>query len=377
MKAPATVIRASADQQRAFKRAEAGAAGLPTKPLPGYTVASIWDGYDPPQYLVKRIAAPGELTVLFGQSGHLKSALAIDLALSVGLGKPFHGLKVRKAGVLYVAGEGHGGICKRLRAWLLAHGLDASSEQPAVYVTSAGADLIGDPEQLRATVESAGDALGVSVGLVIIDTLAANFGPGDENLVADMSLAIAGAREAAPSAALVFVHHTGHGQVERERGSYALVAAADYRLQAIYDQMGKILELRWLKCKDDEQPEPITFECRTVVLGWHDADGDELTSVVIDRLHGGGLQGPNMAKLGKHQDTALRALRTLYARARKAREADSRDPADTRVLLDGWRNECTRREIPRQRWADLVKDLQERRLIAIEGPHVILAQACQ
>ena len=45
MSAP-TARPASADQQRAFRRAEAGMQGS-VAPLPGYTCASIWEGYKP------------------------------------------------------------------------------------------------------------------------------------------------------------------------------------------------------------------------------------------------------------------------------------------------------------------------------------------
>src|SRR5690349_9661409 len=124
-------------------------------PLPGYVAASIWDGYEPPPYLVKRLLEPGGLTVVFGPSANFKSVMAIDLSGSVGTGAAFHGMRVRKAAVLYVAGEGHGGIRKRLRAWMLSHGIDAASDQPSIFITSQGADLVGNPEQLRSTVDHA------------------------------------------------------------------------------------------------------------------------------------------------------------------------------------------------------------------------------
>jgi hypothetical protein len=73
---------------------------------------------------------------------------------------------------------------------MMQRGFDASSEQPAVYVTSGAADLLGDPEQLRATVVYAGALLGIPVELVVIDTLAANFGAGDENHASDMREAL-------------------------------------------------------------------------------------------------------------------------------------------------------------------------------------------
>jgi hypothetical protein len=280
--------------------------------------------------------------VIFGQGGHFKSVLAIDLALSVATGHDFHGMKTRNAGVLYVCGEGHGGMKKRVRAWLMSRAFDsASGQQPALYVTTAGADLIGNPEQLRATVEAAAAALGAPIELVVIDTLAANFGQGDENLAADMGLAIAGAREAVGDAALVFVHHTGHVNVERERGSYALVAAADYRVQASYDEASKLIGLKWLKCKDDERPEPLVFEWRRVPLDWLDADGEELMSVILEHLESATLpEGRRATGLGKNQEIGLKALRTLHASARKNRSRPETPPKPASCSTAGAPNVC-------------------------------------
>ena len=158
---------------------QAGAASH--EPLPGYTTAEIWDAYEPPPYLAKRLLSPGAVTVLFGQSGHLKSVIAIDLTLCVATGTPFHGIRTRRAGVLYVAGEGHAGIRKRIRAWLIHKGMNSASEPPTAFVTSAGTDLMGNPEQLRATCAHAAEVVGCAIELIVIDTLAANFGAGDEN----------------------------------------------------------------------------------------------------------------------------------------------------------------------------------------------------
>lgn len=348
------------------------------EPIPGFPVSAIWEGFTPAPYLVKRILAPDELTVLFGQSGHFKSVLAIDLALSVASGTEFHGLRTRQAGVLYVAGEGHGGIRKRLRAWLLARSFDAASEQPALYLTSSGANLMADPAQLRATVDEAAAVLGRSIGLVILDTLAANFGPGDENHASDMALAIHGARTAAPGAAVLLVHHVGHGQSERERGSYALVAAADCRLQATYDEISKSIELRWHKLKDDERPEPAVFGWRSVPLGWTDADGEELSSVVLEGLEGearaAAMSGPRTAGMGKNQETALKTLKRLYAAQRLNVQEQGRDATEARVFITGWKS-ATR--FDDNRFHEARDGLEKRRLIRLEPPFVYLVEAAQ
>lgn len=358
-----------------------GAAETSVDPLPGYHVCEIWSGLTPATYLVKHLLAPSELTVLFGQSGHFKSVVAVDLALSVASGADFHGMRTRQAGVLYVAGEGHAGIRKRLRAWLLARHFDATSPQPALYLTSAGGNLFSNPLQLRSTAEAAAAALGVPIGLVIIDTLAANFGPGDENHASDMAVAIHAARTAAPGAAVLLVHHVGHGQAERERGSYALIGAADCRVQATYDDLAKSIEVRWHKLKDDEKPSPMLFGWKAMPLEWHDEDGQELTSVVVELLDGearaAATTGPRSAGLGKNQDLALKVLRTLLAKARKNLEERGDDPAKACILLDGWRTALEDRGINRKRYHEVRTDLANRRLIVIDGPHVAPAPSSE
>lgn len=364
------------DERRAARIARLGPQAF--EPLPGFTAAAVWEGWTPAPELVKRMLAPEALTVLFGQSGHFKSALAVDMSCCVGLGVDFLGLRTRKAGVLYVAGEGHRGIRKRLRAWMMKRNLNSGSEQPAVFITASAADLVARPEQLSATVEQAATVLGLPIGLIIVDTLAANFGPGDENLARDMALAIAGAREAAPQAAVLIVHHTGHGQIDRERGSYALIAAADYRLQATYDEPSKLIELKWLKCKDDERPEPLALAWQRVPLEWTDADGEELTSIVLERLEGTSVpQGPRSTGLGRNQETALKSLRSLYARARRNLSDQGRDPEEARILLAGWRADLERRKVPRQRYHEVERDLQARGLIVLDGPHVTLVEGIE
>ena len=369
-------------EQRLFRQAVAGAVGLPMSPLPMFAAADIWSEDKPPQYLLKRLLGPGELTVIFGKSGHLKSVIAVDIAVAVGLGLGFHGIKGRMAPVLYIAGEGHRGIKKRLRARMIAHGFDASSDQPRLLVTSRGGNLIENPEQLRVTVEAAEKTLGDPIGLLIVDTLAANFGAGDENSSGDMTAALTSAREAAPYAANLIIHHTGHS-TDRERGSYALQAAADYRLQAAYDAAAKELELKWLKCKDDDMPEPMIFERRVIPVDWTDEDGEEETSVIVERLSAstrppaeresrGGRLG---AGLGANQETVLKILQRLYRLHRKHLEGDARNPADAKVPLSALRSAVLdERHMNRQRFNDAIKALVERGMVLEDSPFVFLKE---
>lgn len=384
-----SAVPATPEQQAAFGSPTSGApldqAAIEQMTLPGFMVPQLWEGYTPAQYLVKRTLGPSQLTVLFGESGHFKSVIAIDLALCVASGREFHGLKTHKAGVVYVAGEGHGGLRKRVRAWLLHHGYDAASEQPSIYVTEAGADLIGNPLQLRATVEYARRALGCDIGLVVVDTLAANFGMGDENHASDMQTAIRGARDAAKGASVLMLHHTGHGDGKaRERGSYAIRATADYRLRAVYDEPSKLVELQFLRVKDDEEPKPLHFVWRRVPLGWEDEDGEELTSVALEKaeapaggsVEGGAYDRTGTTGLGANQETALKVLQRLYRQHRKNVVDRGGGEDEAKVLLAGLRGTLTaEKRMPKQRITEAIEGLVRRGLARIEAPHIYLIEA--
>ena len=366
------------------ERDEAGVVGsvspdLPRgpRPLPGYTSAAIWEGVVLVPYLVKLMLIRGGLTVIFGMSGHLKSVVAMSLAFSVGTGRDFFGFRTReRGGVVYIVGEGFAGIRKRARAWLIEHGFDATSEQPAVYFTSAGADLFSDAAQVRATIEHAASVLGVPIAAVIVDTLTANAGSADLNDARDMNVVIAAVQQSAPDAAVVLVHHVGHGDPDRERNSSALIAAADIRVQAAYDEVGKVLELRWRKVKDDDAPAPVMFRPKVIPLDWEDEDGIEQSSIVLEQLDEAPRTStaPRAPGLGKNQELALKSLRTLFAKVRKNLTERGDDPANALILIEGWRADLERRGIDRKRFREVWTQLQERGFVAIDGPHVRLVE---
>jgi hypothetical protein len=376
MNAPA-VRKASVDELRAFEGAQARATvlPLPVSPLPGFTAADVWNGFEGGRYLAKTILGQGEVSVLFGKSGHFKSVIAIDLAMCIGLGVPFHGIPTRRGAVLYVAGEGHVGIKKRLRAWALKRGMDASSEQPWIYVTKAGTNLCTNSDELRATVEAAGTVLGPPVVLVVIDTLAANFGQGDENHASDMAFAISNARAAQSDAAVLLVHHSGHGAEERERGSGVVQMSADYRLRAKYDEADKLIELSWFKVKDDERPEPMYFSWKRVNLDWQDGDGEELSSVVLEVERDAparpleSRQATNKPRgLGEHQQTIIKVLQRLQKQRRKAMIEEGRDEAEGKVFLTALRGAVVDEGfMDRKRYSEALSLLIERSLVQVDG----------
>lgn len=368
------------EQDAFYKRAEQGSSAS-RGPLPFFIAAGIWEAYTAPGYIVKRIAEPKAITSIFGDQGTYKSAIAVALVGSVSTGLPFYGAKVRKAGCLYVAGEGCGGMRKRLRAWMMAHDMTSANPQPPIAVTEAPASLIGNSEQLIATILETEKQLSTPIELVVFDTLAANFGEGEENSATDMSLAIANARRAAPAAALVVIHHTGHNG-DRERGSSSFPFGADFRFRAIYDKESRTVEFRNLKQKDDELQPSIFFAPRRFGVDWLDADDAELTAVVLDRVEQPETEATEprtrtgASGLGANQESVMKVLRRLYRIHRANVQAQGRDPNQATVLLSGLRNSVVDEKImSRQRYGEALEGLKERGLVLIEGPHIRILEA--
>ena len=167
----------------------------------------------PPDWLVLDLLEADSLALLFGDPSAGKSFIALDLAVCIATGTAFHGRRIAKPGpVVYIAGEGHSGLARRLRAWSIAR--KVSIDTAPLYVSTLPAALC-DPgmmdEVMRVVTEAAKEA--GPLCLIILDTWSRNLG-GDENSSADTALAIAALdRLRAPwRAAGLAVHHVGHGE---------------------------------------------------------------------------------------------------------------------------------------------------------------------
>jgi len=72
--------------------------------------------HKPVDWLIENWIARDSLVGLVGQPGACKSFLALDLACRVATGTHWHGCSVKRGQVFLLAGEGMGGLRKRIRA---------------------------------------------------------------------------------------------------------------------------------------------------------------------------------------------------------------------------------------------------------------------
>ncbi|WP_319584904.1 AAA family ATPase [uncultured Pseudodesulfovibrio sp.] len=238
----------------------------------------------PTEWLIRDYLEAQSLACLFGASGSMKTFVALDMALCCAAGLPWHGVNAPLPGpVVYVAGEGSRGLSKRIQAWLVGHGQVANTIP--FFVASAGVE-IRDPESLNEAM-SAINFLASWHGsprLIVLDTLARCFGPGDENSTSDMSGFVARLDELRSmfGCAVLVVHHTGLSEKERARGASSWRAALDmeYRL----DKRDDLRILTCTKCKDFEPPQNIAFTYEQMETGWADEEtGAPITSVVLHK----------------------------------------------------------------------------------------------
>lgn len=210
--------------------------------------------------LVQGVVPAGALAVLVGKPGSMKTFAALDLALSVANGVPWCGRRVQQGRVLYVLGEGRGGIARRVSAWNAEHGIDRSAR--ARFIDHA--IQLHDAAQITKLLATISPN-GADLALVVFDTLARCIVGADENSARDMGEVIAAADRIrrCTGATVLLLHHTDRAG-ERERGSTALPGAADMMARAT--GRGDQLILDCLKMKDADQFPRLNFRRKSVSL---------------------------------------------------------------------------------------------------------------
>lgn len=278
----------------------------------------------PLSWYVKGYIQRKGLHMIFGASGAGKTFIVLDWILRVAAmdGAPevvdeWAGNKVRHAGVIYLAGEGHTGLKARIRGWLSHHDVTRVN----AWVSQSAIDL-NTTQGLRKTIDEIrgietamrehGEAMrenaraadkdiqgenpNPNVGIIVIDTLH-RFLLGDENKAQDTKTFLDACailtREF--NCAVLLVHHTGVSSDAqlRARGSSSWKGALDMEFCAQVDDeedadqdigvyRPKRVKLVQTKSKDCEIKENLVLDMNKVeVPGWIDEDGEPVTTIIL------------------------------------------------------------------------------------------------
>ncbi len=231
-------------------------------PMRLYSTAELM-ALPPPEWLIDEILVKAGLSLLYAPPESYKSFVAIDLALCVATGTPWHGHAVQQGFVLYIAAEGGPGIGKRVRAWLKAHDLPVSAANVAWLIESI--TVVKESDDMARLAERLDDELDRIPALIVIDTLARCF-EGDENQQEDMGHFVAGidALRHKYGSCILAIHHT-RLDGDRERGNTALRGGLDTMLALVRpDKLGPGIIIECAKQKDAEHFADITLEFQPV-----------------------------------------------------------------------------------------------------------------
>jgi hypothetical protein len=243
------------------------------------TLEHMMASLGPTDWLIEDHLESGTLTLMYGQPKTGKSFVALDYALSVAAGISFHGMPVKQGAVVYVAGEGHAGLARRIQAWCTEQSVPAQS-LPMVFTTRGQALTDrAEAEALQAEIDELVEQTGHKIRMIVVDTLNRNFGGANENNTGDMTAFINNldTLKAEYGATILIVHHSGHGNDHRERGSSALYGAVDAKMKVTKTDSRVLLNFEAMK--DGEPPQPKSFS--THVVEFEVPGGEVANSLVL------------------------------------------------------------------------------------------------
>jgi AAA domain len=306
------------------------------QPFPFVTFKEI-DPSPRKDWLIEDILGAGEMSVWFGAPGSGKSVAIGDAACHVAAEKGWHGKRVMRGAVLYIAAERGGLVKRRMAAWRKHHGI---SEIPLVVVDGL-VDLRAsqvDANRIAETAKAAGEGLGVGVVWIIIDTVHRVLAGGDENGPKDMGALINSCdliqRQTAAHVSLV--HHVPHSAPDRMRGHGGLLGACDTTILTTKPDGKVLIEID--KANDVTEAIRFGFEFVSVLLSTDPDTGKETTAPILVPaelpVSDGKGSGP---KLQPHEEMARRIL------AEEVAETGGRPPielpANIRAIkYEAWRD---------------------------------------
>jgi len=304
---------------------------------------------EPVNWLIQDVIPEKSFVALYGPPASFKSFIAMDIAECIASGRPWLGKEINGTGpVLYIAGEGHGGIGARIAAIKQHHKTPDSSQ---LFVVRSMINLRSSAEDftnLILAIDELVQLIGVQLRMIVIDTLARAFGGGNENSSDDMGAFIqaTGKIQNRYKCSLMLLHHAGKDTTKGLRGHSSLLGAVDTQMEIIrFPQTRKGLILM-SKQKDGEDGQNYGFEAIEVEIDRSDLGLENGSSLVIEASEVGDMKDsdaenkPEKSKpIGAKQKIAEKSLNVAIKTFGSI--MDTPEGRKNTITLDQWKAEFT------------------------------------
>jgi hypothetical protein len=289
---------------------------------------AVYNAFKPADDLIEGLLPAVGLVALVANANVGKTFLGIEMLDCVMRGNKFLGLNVDQGDVLLVAGEGHGGLMKRMAALHKARpyegeGIAISYELPVFNAAPEAAAI-----KLKRQIEAAAAQSGKPVRLVVLDNLIGMLGGGDLHSSEGVMPMLSELNDLASELKLciVVIHHENRSG--SSAGSFAIRASVDAMLQVREEKFG-VRRIEIDKSRDGSKDLKLAFKLRYVPLGvnkW----GNDVGSCVVEP-HGradapamGAVNddedAPSVVSLDRREDRVQAVLDVFERQARRDRE---------------------------------------------------------
>lgn len=338
-------VNKQAEIEREFAGEPATKQAKESKPVKVINIEA-WDDIqdEPVEWLIHGILPTKAFAALYGPPGSFKSFIALDMAEAIATGRPWMGNEVEQQGaVLYICGEGFGGMGARIKACQIHH---STPKGAPIYVIRHQLNLRSSTEDFNAlmlAVVQLVETTGIEFQLLVIDTLARAFGGGNENDSDAMGSFITsmGKIQEFLSCALMVLHHSGKDLAKGLRGHSSLLGAVDTQLEILrFDEQSKgVISLT--KQKDGQDNIRIGFEMVEVEISGSSLGFDPVVSLAVkasDDVTSPSAKGvKGNAGAGKNQRLEMLCLETVVKKNGSIKFIEGRQRMV--VNLEEWRQE--------------------------------------
>lgn len=293
--------------------------------------------------LIDGLLLEGSLSLLVGESGSLKSFLAVDMSMAIARhAETWCGRAVSGGPVIYIPAEAGKSFANRVVAYRNFNGLEDANIPFAIVKSASSIDLCdsnGDTGLLIDLIQQAASQFGAPVKLIVLDTVSRALNGADENSSRDMGALVANLDRISDETdtAVLGIHHPGKDLSRGPRGHSLLHAAVDTEIEIKADKDSGSSTARVSKQRDLPTEGNFEFRLEVVEIA-KSANGRALTSCVVTDLKNAEPSAPRI-KLTSKQRLALEVLRNVIIDHHQPAPAGPHYPPNATVVpVDLWRD---------------------------------------